>query len=92
MEEIKMGCNQFYIGESEKDAIARITFIPSGDRLIVDHTYVSETLRGKGIAQKLLNRVVEYARKENKKIVPQCSYAERVMTQGEQYKDVLCGE
>ncbi len=92
MEEIKMGCNQFYIGESEENALARITFIISGDKMIIDHTYVSETLRGKGIAQKLLNRAVEYARQENRKIVPQCSYAEKVMKQGDEYKDVLCGE
>lgn len=89
MEEIKMGCNQFYIGDSEEEALARITFVPSGDRLIIDHTYVSETLRGKGIAQKLLAKAVEYARQENKKIVPQCSYVEKVMKQGDEYKDVL---
>ena len=87
-----MGCNQFYIGESEDEALARITFVPSGDKLIFDHTYVSETLRGKGIAQKLLDRAVEYARQEKKKIVPQCSYVQKAMNQGDEYKDVLCGE
>jgi len=90
MHEIKKDENKFYIGESSQNALAEITFVPDGEsKIIVNHTYVSESLRGQGIALKLVKRVIEYARKENIKIVPLCSYVEKVMTRNEEYKDVL---
>lgn len=90
MNEIHQGVNKFYIGENEKAAIAEITYIPKGgDRFVVNHTFVDESLRGKGIAQQLLDKVVELARKENRKIIPHCSYVKVMMDRYEKYKDVL---
>lgn len=81
METIKKGNNKFYIGEDAEHAIAGITFVPTGeDKMIIDHTYVSETLKGQGIGNQLVNKVVEFARQENKKIIPLCPFAKRVMT------------
>ncbi|MHB1152473.1 MAG: GNAT family N-acetyltransferase [Eubacteriales bacterium] len=88
MDDIKMGSHAFYIGEDPVNAEAEITFV--GDHIItIDHTFVSENLRGQGIALKLVNKVVEYARTEHKKIIPQCSYAKKVMTGNRDYEDVL---
>ncbi len=90
MNTIKRDGNQFYIGESIENRVAEITFVSSGENtIIIDHTYVSDSLRGQGIALQLVNKVVEYARLEHIKIIPQCSYAKKVMTQNEEYKDVL---
>ncbi|HEX9025726.1 MAG TPA: GNAT family N-acetyltransferase [Clostridium sp.] len=90
MNEIKKDENKFYIGENSQNALAEITFVPDGEsKIIVNHTYVSESLRGQGIALKLVKKVIEYARKENIKIIPLCSYVEKVMTRNEEYKDVL---
>lgn len=90
MVEIKKGNNKFYIGEVSEEPIAEITFIPSGeDKIIVDHTYVSEQLRGQGIGELLVKRIAEYARQENKKIIPACSFVKKVMAGNEEYKDVV---
>jgi len=90
MDEIKSGINSFYIGEDPENAEAEITFVPGGENIItIDHTFVSENLRGQGIALKLVNKVVEYARTEHKKIIPQCSYAKKVLTGSRDYEDVL---
>lgn len=90
MELIKKDINKFYIGEDAEHAIAEITFVPNGnDNIIIDHTYVSESLKGKGVGGQLVNKVVEYARKENKKIIPLCPFAKNVMTKSNEYKDVL---
>lgn len=87
--EIKKGTNGFYIGDSEDDIIAEITYVPTGeDRIIIDHTYVSNELRGQGIARKLLDEVANYARTENKKIIPLCSYAKTQMEKHEEYHDL----
>ncbi len=90
MNTIKRDGNQFYIGESIENRVTEITFVSSGENtIIIDHTYVSDSLRGQGIALQLVNKVAEYARLEHKKIIPLCSYAKKVMTQNEEYKDVL---
>jgi uncharacterized protein len=90
MEPIKRDKNRFYIGEDAEHAIAEITFVPTGeDKMIIDHTYVSEILKGQGVGNQLVNKVVEFARQENKKIIPLCPFAKRVMTKTDEYKDVL---
>lgn len=88
--EIKKGNKGFYIGESEDKPQAIITFVPYGeDRIIVDHTYVSDRLSGQGIGKRLLQELVEWARKENKKIIPQCSFVKAQMEKNEEYHDLL---
>lgn len=88
--EIKKGKGKFYIGESEDNFIAHITFKDGGNNVIlIDHTFVDPSLRGQSIAGKLLAKVIEMAREENLKIVPVCSYAVNKMTRTDEYKDVL---
>lgn len=90
MEAIKKDNNKFYIGEDVENPLAEITFVPTGeDKITIDHTYVSESLRGQKIGLQLIDKVAEYARTENKKIIALCPYAKKVMTQSEEYKDIL---
>ncbi|RSL33024.1 N-acetyltransferase [Salibacterium salarium] len=89
MADIAIGDHSFYVeknGESE----AYITFTHDNDsNIVIEHTYVAEELGGQGIGKELLANVVEKARAENKKIVPQCSYAEKQLKKHEEYHDVL---
>ncbi|GGJ93640.1 N-acetyltransferase [Lentibacillus kapialis] len=90
MEDIKKGDHKFYIGENEHDPKAEITFKESGEQVLnVDHTYVTEELRGEGIAGKLVGKMVSYARDEGKTIYPTCSYAKKKIEETPEYKDVL---
>lgn len=89
MLEIKKGENKFYIGEDIKEPIAEITFVQSGEnRMVVDHTYVSDELRGQGVAGKLVEKVVTYARENGKKIIPQCPYVKSKLEKTPAYHDV----
>ncbi|WP_405099732.1 GNAT family N-acetyltransferase [Oceanobacillus sp. FSL H7-0719] len=93
MTTIKKAENKFYIGEDVKSPLAEITYIQSGKSLIViDHTYVSDDLRSQGIAGKLLEQVVLYAREHNKKIRPLCVFAKKRMEDTPEYHDVLVEE
>jgi len=88
--EIKRGKSKFYIGESESEFIAHITFKNGGNNvIIIDHTFVDPSLRGQGVAQLLMEKVVEMARNENLKIVPVCSYAVVAFKRHTEYQDVL---
>jgi predicted GNAT family acetyltransferase len=87
---IKKGTNKFYVGESNDNFIAHITYVFKEDNVIaVDHTFVSPELRGKSIAAKLLAEVVNMARTEHLKVIPICSYAVAKLTRNDEYEDIL---
>lgn len=88
--EIKQGFNKFYIGESEDRIIAEITYRPQGNNTIIaDHTYVSKELRGQNTGKKLVEVLVNWARQEQKKIYPLCSFVKVEMTRNPEYTDLL---
>lgn len=88
--EIRKGINRFFIGESEDNDIARITYYYKEPNVIViDHTFVAVELRGKAIAGRLLTKVVEFAKENELKIIPVCSYAVKKMTRNDDYKEIL---
>lgn len=90
MSEILKGNNKFYIGEDENNPIAQITYKDKdANTIIADHTYVSDELRGQGIAGKLFDKLIEFAREENKKIVPLCSYVKVKMERSSEYEDLI---
>lgn len=90
MLEIKRGKDRFYIGESEDNNIARITWVDGGENTIVaNHTFVDPSLRGQNIAGRLLAELVKMAREENLKVVPTCSYVVAKLTRNDEYKDIL---
>ncbi|MCE4957452.1 GNAT family N-acetyltransferase [Macrococcoides caseolyticum] len=87
--EIKQGDNRFFIGE-ETNPEAEITFQPTdNDTIIIDHTYTDPKFRGQGIAKALVLKVTDYAKDNNLKIIPQCSYAQIVMERDEDLKQLI---
>lgn len=57
---------------------------------IITLTDVEKDYRGQGIGKKLVEKVINEARKEKVKIVPSCSYAKKLMFENpKEYKDVL---
>jgi len=90
MIEVKKGSNKFYIGDSEDNPLAEMTFVPSNeDLIIIDHTFVSEELNGRGIGKLLLKELVDWAREEDKKIMPLCPYAKAQMEKNKEYHDMI---
>ena len=90
MMEIHKGTHSFYIGRSESEPDAEIVYEHKEKGVIViERTFVSEALRGRNIAGELLRSVVDMARKEGLKIIPECTYAQKAMNRGDEYRDVL---
>ena len=58
-------------------------------RWVITHTEVDPAYGGQGIARKLIEALIEAARHDGAKIVPVCSYAEKMMHGQEAYADVL---
>ncbi|HOX82829.1 MAG TPA: GNAT family N-acetyltransferase [Chryseolinea sp.] len=79
----------FFIGENKK-RLAEMTFSKAGEtRIIIDHTEVSDLLRGKGAGKQLVHAAVEYAREKNIKILPLCPFAKSVFDKVKEFQDVL---
>ena len=54
-----------------------------------NHTYVPFNLRGRGIAAKIVGYALEYARENNFKIIPSCSYVRVFIEKNKQFTDLV---
>ena len=63
----------FVITDGDKQ-LAEMVLAIVGDDLVVYHTEVAPEAEGQGLAKKLLNAMVAYARKSGLKVIPQCSF------------------
>lgn len=89
MQEDNGSKGSFYIGEP-RDKKAEMTFTWAGtDRIIIDHTEVSEELRGTGAGKKLVEQAVVFARLKKISIIPLCPFARSVFDKNENLRDVL---
>lgn len=79
----------FFIQLDDGKRVAELTYTMAGDDAIVNHTYVAPEHRGGVIAHRLVDAVVDWARRENHHIVPMCSYVRSVFDKDpEKYGDV----
>jgi uncharacterized protein len=79
----------FYVGE-EIDPLATMTYtMATPEKMIINHTEVSDELSGKNVGLQLVNKAVEYARMSNIKIIPLCPYAKSVFDRRPELRDVL---
>jgi len=79
----------FFIEGSGK-RLATLTYSVAGEkRIIIDHTDVSDELRGTGAGARLVEAAVQWARAEHKIVIPLCPFAKSVFDKTPAYKDVL---
>lgn len=79
----------FYVGEDGAFLAEMVYTMPSHDKMIIEHTEVSEELKGQNVGYLLVNTAVEYARTHNLKIIPLCPFANAVFKKKPEYADVL---
>lgn len=80
---------RFSIYENEEFA-GEMTYTWAGkEKFIIDHTEVDEKFSGKGFAKLLVMEGVDYARKNDLKIIPLCPYAKSRFDRDESIRDVL---
>ncbi len=79
----------FFVEASDGKRIAELTYTVAGTgRIIIDHTEVDDVLKGKGAGKQLVTAAVEYARKNNLKILPLCPFARSVFERTREFDDV----
>ncbi|MFW6298084.1 MAG: GNAT family N-acetyltransferase [Bacillota bacterium] len=86
---IKKGDKSFYIENENHERIAFIEYsFENETTLLANSTFVDPSLRGQGIAAKLLKRLADYARENGYKIRPLCSYVVQAFEQSDAYDDL----
>lgn len=80
---------EFYVGEDNQH-LAEMAYTWAGENLlIIDHTDVSDELRGQSVGRKLLDQLVEMARSKNVKVIPLCPFSKSVFDKDSSIRDVL---
>lgn len=81
--------NRIYLDGEDGKTIAEVTFPDlSKDVVNINHTFVDESLRGQGVAGKLLLAAAEKLRGEGKKAYLSCSYAIKWFESHPDYSDL----
>ena len=78
-----------FVWMEDGERLAVMTYTVAGSRVIIDHTDVDDRLRGKGAGKTLVQAAVEWARRENVKLMPLCPFARSVFEKTPDYSDVL---
>lgn len=84
------GRGEFFI-EADGERLALMTYSIAGEkRIIIDHTEVSDKLRGTGAGKKLVAAGAAHARGNGLIVVPLCPFAKALMEKSpDEYGDVL---
>lgn len=78
-----------FVIEEGEERLAEMAVAIIKDRLVVYHTEVSEKLRGQGVAARLLEEMVTYARGHQLKVVALCPYVHaQFKRHPDQYEDI----
>lgn len=89
--DFECGDSRFYKNDENENLICEILYsIEDSGMISIDRTFVNDDYRGQGIAAQLVDRVVEMARAENKKIIPICPFAKGMLERNSSlYADVI---
>jgi predicted GNAT family acetyltransferase len=82
--------NKIYLNDSDNHMVAVVTFPKVKDNVVtIDHTFVDGSLRGQGIAGKLMEETVAQLRENNLKAKLSCSYAVKWFEEHPECEDVV---
>ncbi|PWT98750.1 MAG: GNAT family N-acetyltransferase [Bacteroidetes bacterium] len=79
----------FYVGDDGNIVAELVYSMAAPDKMVIEHTEVDESLKGKSVGLELVSTAVEYARSHQIKIVPLCPFAKSVIADRPGMQDVL---
>lgn len=79
----------FILLDENNKEVGELTFMLKEEQMLINHTGVNPKLRGQGLAEKLVLEAVDYARKNQFKIIPFCSYVSVYVGKHPEVQDVI---
>jgi predicted GNAT family acetyltransferase len=79
-----------FVIERDGARLGEMTYVRAGaQRIIIDHTFVDDALRGTGAGKQLVEAAVAWARAEQLKVIPLCPFAKAMFQRDASLQDVL---
>jgi uncharacterized protein len=92
IDHLEEGGRGAFLVERDDVRLAEMTYSRADEKLvIVDHTFVDERLRGLGVARKLLDALVAWARATGTQVMATCPYAKAQFEKDASIRDVYAG-
>ena len=86
----KSGTKGMFFVEQDGNILAEMVYTqPAANKMIIEHTEVSDELRGQKVGNQLVAAAVDYARKQEIRIMPRGPFANAVFKKTPEYNDVL---
>ena len=80
----------FYIIDDDGRQKAELIYtLTSPDKMVIEHTEVDDSLKGKNVGTDMVLAAVHYARTKHLKIVPNCPFARLILKRHTEFSDVL---
>ena len=75
----------------ETDEVGRLTYtiFPDENKMVISYVLVHPQFEGKGMGKYLVEEGIKFARENNWKVYPHCSYARSVMNRMNDVDDIL---
>jgi len=68
--------------------LSKLDYLQNGNNFVITHVGVHPSLRGQGVAGKIVEVGLEYARKNSFRVVPMCSYAAAYIRRHPEYAEL----
>ena len=77
--------------KNDSEEVGRLTYtiFPEENKLIISFVLVHPQFEGRGMGKFLVEHAIQFARENNLKIYPHCSYARSVMNRMNDVEDIL---
>jgi len=79
----------FFVEDGGNILAEMVYSMASPTKMIIEHTEVSDELKGQNVGSELVQTAVDFARTHDIKIVPLCPFANAIFKRKPEYWDVL---
>ena len=69
--------------------LSKLDYIQDGKNFVITHVGVHPELRGQGVAGRLVQVSLEYAKEKSLRVIPMCSYAAAYMRRHPEYAELM---
>ncbi|OEK03982.1 GNAT family N-acetyltransferase [Roseivirga misakiensis] len=80
---------EFQVWEGEAKVAYMMFSKPFADRIIIQHTQVDQSQKGKGLGKLLFDQMIDYATKNGLLVVPRCNFTQRMFEKYPEYRGLL---
>ena len=68
--------------------LSKLDYLQNGNNFVITHVGVHPSLRGQGVAGKIVEAGIAYARENSYRVVPMCSYAAAYIRRHPEYTEL----